>query len=131
MTRPRKESSNSKQKDFNVKYNVQMRGIRTRVCKSGFKQTYGYTSKQCHRLFHLLRNHVTPKDNRGQNAYANPIPESVNSRIRDHIESYPTIQSNYANNDTRYLAANLNIMCSWKGKSFPFEHPEKLKKSVV
>lgn len=40
-TRPRKESSNSKPNDFNVKYNVQVRGKRTRVCKDGFKQAYG------------------------------------------------------------------------------------------
>lgn len=92
-TRPRKEYSNSKPKDFNVKYHVQMRGIRTRVYKSGFKQTYGYTSKQCHGLSHLLQKNVTPKNNRGQNASANAIPESVNSRIRAHIESYPTKQS--------------------------------------
>lgn len=41
--RPRPEAFSRKPRNFNVRYHVVHNGIRTKVCKEGFLQTYGYT----------------------------------------------------------------------------------------
>lgn len=106
--RPRSDGEKSKPKSFNVKYSIQLNGVRTRVCKSAFIDTYSYSKNQLERLSHLLQRNKTPEDKRGKGQSGNAIPESVNSKLREHIDSFPTKVSHYSNSERRYLAANLN-----------------------
>lgn len=105
--RPR-SAGESKPKAFNVKYCILLNGVRSRVCKKAFIQTYNYTKNQIERLSHLLQQNKTPEDKRGKGQSANTIPEIVQSRLKEHIESFPTKVSHYSNSERRYLAANLN-----------------------
>lgn len=107
--RPRPESSTSKPKSFSVKYHILHDGTRTPVCKKAFMTTYGYTSKQCYRLSHLLQLNETPIDKRGKNVSGNAIPGSILSRLRAHIESFPTKRDHYTGKDRTYLQPNLNL----------------------
>lgn len=101
--RPRPEASSRKPRNFNVRYHVVHNGIRTQVCKEGFLQTYGYTSKQCTRLANLLQRNETPTDKRGTNVSGNAIPGSVLFRLREHIESFPTKLDHYTGKERRYV----------------------------
>ncbi|XP_050528134.1 uncharacterized protein LOC126898238 [Daktulosphaira vitifoliae] len=106
--RPRSYGEKSKPKAFNVKYSIQLNGVRTVVYKKSFMQTYSYSKNQLERLSHLLQKNKTPEDKRGKGPSGNAIPESENLKVREHIESFPTKVSHYSNSERRYLAANLN-----------------------
>lgn len=55
--RPRSDGEKSKPKSFNVNYSIRLNGLRTRVCKTSFFQTYNYSKNQLERLSHLLQKH--------------------------------------------------------------------------
>lgn len=82
--RPRSHGEKSKPKSFNVKYSIHLNGVRTRVCKTSFIQTYNYSTNQLERLSHLLQKHQIPEDIRGKGQSGNAIPECVNSKLRKH-----------------------------------------------
>ncbi|XP_072399201.1 uncharacterized protein [Diabrotica undecimpunctata] len=107
--RPRSSSSTAKPKAFSVIYYVVHNGKRTKVCKNGFMKTYGYTAKQCYRLSHLLQLNETATDNRGKNVSGNAIPGSVLSKLRAHVESFPTKVHHYTGKERKYFSANMNL----------------------
>lgn len=107
--RSRPGSSSEKPKAFSVSYSILHNGKRTKVCKNGFMTTYGYTPKQCYRLSHLLQVNEIPTDNRGKNVSGNAIPGSVLTRLRAHVESFPTKTHHYTGKDKQYFSANLNL----------------------
>lgn len=107
--RPRPGSATGKPKAFSVNYYILHNGKRTKVCKNGFMKTYGYTTKQCYRLSHLLQLNETPTDKRGQNVSGNSIPGSVLARLRAHVESFPTKVHHYTGKERKYFSSNMNL----------------------
>lgn len=101
---PKRTSSN--------KYHFTINNADIRVCRAFFESTLGigkrviYTalSKRTHGMFSCY-------DKRGKDAAVNKLDQETIQPVKNHIESFPRMESHYSRKDSRkeYLAHDLNI----------------------
>ena len=108
--RSRKEGAEGRvAHDFSFTYEVLVGDPKEKVCVDAFKSLYGIKISRVRQLCSLLVLGKSPKDLRGKKLGKNAIRGNVRLLIREHIESYPVKQSNYAGKTINYLDARLNV----------------------
>ncbi|KAL2086584.1 hypothetical protein ACEWY4_017643 [Coilia grayii] len=88
-------------------------GRQIRVCKDFFLKTLDVSEKFArsaggHSSSELG---ITPPSKKGRHAPPNKVPESSKDKIREHINSFPKLESHYSRKDTNklYLEGSLNL----------------------
>ena len=110
--KPTKPGENAKRRDLARTYTLRTDGRNVRVCKKLFLDTLGIGRKtvdsamknNCHGVF-------TGRDNRGRHVPANKTTDSKRSLVKEHIESFPLVESHYIRKTSqrKYLAPGLSI----------------------
>ncbi|CAK1597793.1 unnamed protein product [Parnassius mnemosyne] len=115
---PKRHTTEAPQKYRMASYSFKIRvGVNEiPVCLTAFCNIHGVTKGRVRRLQHLISiNILTPKDMRGShksNRYKK-TPEEVLNLVRNHIESFKTMQSHYSlrqDPNCRYLPENLTVL---------------------
>lgn len=81
----------------------------TKVCKNFFLQTLNIGEKMV--MYNINRNQGNCKDNRGRQKGWSTIPKADKDYIRNHIRSFPTLDSHYCRKKSqqKYLERDLSI----------------------
>lgn len=103
----------SKRKN-SIKYRLTTQGNQIRTCKDFFLKTLDITEKFARSALDgqsSINLGISPPSTHGKHAPANKISEERKNLIRNHINSFPTIESHYCRKATtrQYLGENLNI----------------------
>ncbi len=116
----RNKEGRKRSREVAVKYTMQKRceegGQETeniQVCRFFFIGTLGVTDAVLRVVLSKRSSsgHCEETDKRGHHEPPNKLPENVLEKIREHIDSFPTIESHYCRRDTRrlYFSADLSI----------------------
>ncbi|QQP40799.1 Uncharacterized protein FKW44_014967 [Caligus rogercresseyi] len=102
----------SKRKN-SIEYRLTTQGDQIRTCKDFFLKTLDITEKFARSALDgqsSINLGISPPSTHGKHAPANKISEKRKNLIRNHINSFPTIESHYCRKDTtrQYLGENLN-----------------------
>lgn len=83
-----------------------------RVCKAFFLATLNVSGAYVdHALKHKIEGCYASRENRGRHKPHNKTSENLLEGVRQHIESFPSVESHYCRKDTnrKFLAQDLNI----------------------
>ena len=82
-----------------------------RVCKKMFLRTLNITERLITYTMKKAATGFSCADERGKHEPHNKTPERLLNRVRQHIESFPTMAPHYCRSDTnrRFLGSDLNI----------------------
>lgn len=103
-TAPRKQTSR--------KYSLPFKGRKERVCKSFFCKTLDISQAMIHTaLMKRTQSNTSLPDLRGKRPPTNKTPSAQVSWVKQHIESFPVVDSHYCRKDTSkgYLDNNLSL----------------------
>ena len=120
--RPNTSYEKQKPKLKTISYNLKLNGSPVPVCKKAFINAYNVSTKRVRRIANLLQRDEIPVDKRGKQSGHNAIPESINRKIHDHIDSFPVKESHYTTRSYKYLSENLSVKAMYK--LFIAKHPE-------
>ena len=109
--RPRKDSAESSKpaRGATFSYHISTSSGATVVCKKAFINMHAITADRVRRLCSLLVKGQSPKDMRGKGISANSKSDHIVKCVMEHISSFPTKMSHYANKDYSYLSERLNL----------------------
>jgi hypothetical protein len=111
-----KRNTKDAQKNRNItrKYAFTINDTRIEVCKTFYINTLDETNSRIESAFAFRKSGsvVTNTDRRGKHeTRPNKIPDVIRNDIKDHINSFPRVESHYCrkNSQKEYLEANLNL----------------------
>lgn len=112
--RPKDKNRNS-YKQFSFKYYFRVGPNKIQVCKKWYLGTLQISQKPIYNVHKNkdVETNVPKADGRGKNAKSNRgLPLDIRNKVRDHINSFPKIESHYcrANTNRLYLDSNLNLV---------------------
>ena len=99
-------------RNFTLQYNVTIEDVKHKVCKKIFCGTLGISAKAVrYAVEHYTGHGVATSDRRGCHPPFNKIDEAKLNFIREHIRSFPALESHYSRQSTskRYLDAQLSV----------------------
>lgn len=104
---------NSSRRTYTFKYMFFINNQQIEVCKTFYLTSLNISQKPIYNV-HLKKDKVTgvpQRDKRGKGGNHNRISEEQINTVKDHINSFPSIESHYCRYRTakRYIDANLNI----------------------
>lgn len=110
--RPRK-GEDSRENSSTFQYHVLVGSERRQVCLKSFLALHSVTVKRVKRLRSLKLEGKSPVDKRGKHVKKAHLPETK-QLLREHIESFPQKQTQYASKIYNFLDARLNkkLMCT-------------------
>ncbi|CAC5356571.1 unnamed protein product [Mytilus coruscus] len=107
-TKRHRTSKQNSRKQFSYEYNFILGLIKVRVCKEFYLSTLDISARRIQWYF----DHKNPdfEDKKGQHIKYK-IPEAALCIIRDHINSFPRVESHYcrANSSRKYLEPTLSL----------------------
>lgn len=106
------ESSETSRRSFTYVYSLPVENDRVKVCKTFFINTLNISAQVVKTVFNKLGSAgVVMEDRRGKASKNNLLDESVKRSVKDHINSFETIESHYCrkNSSRLYLPATLNV----------------------
>ncbi|CAG9773465.1 unnamed protein product [Ceutorhynchus assimilis] len=111
--RPRKE--NAKQRNNSNKYFFDKNGVKKEVCQNFFCKTLSISNSP---ILHACGNkgdggeYDRQKDKTGKHRPGNKTPEAVIKTVKEHIESFPAVESHYTRKSSKrqYLDPSLDII---------------------
>ena len=89
---------------------------KVRVCREFFLRTLDIGKKTVDvAMSKKVRGAFCSTDKRGKQCSANTIPDEIIDSVKEHIKSFPTMESHYCrkNSKKQYLAQDLNIRKMW------------------
>lgn len=111
------ESSMQKKKNF-FDYYLKRQDLKTQVCKAFFLNTLGISERRIYYYFNNIHSEENgiKKPSKKSNSGRKKIAESKLNHIKEHIDSFPTIDSHYCRSNTskKYLDSNLSIQKMYK-----------------
>lgn len=114
-TRTETERNTKKPRDsrriYSFTYYVEVKGSRIQVCKPYWLGTFAISQKPVYDT-HNKKNIVTGMRTKNRTEKSvKRIDEAKVKDVKDHITSFPTVESHYcrANSSKQYLDSNLNI----------------------
>lgn len=102
----------AKKKNVMRIYSLFIESERVRVCKKFFLKTLSISESTVNQaLSKMVHGHFKGRGERGRHAPAKKTSEERLNEIRNHIESFPTVESHYLRKSSQrmYLAPDLNI----------------------
>jgi len=105
-------SPTKKKKQVARTFSFQVKGQNLRVCKQFFISTLGIGRKTVETALKKKSNTSSPiRDKRGRHTPYNKTPTEDLDSVREHIESFPVLESHYSRKDTnrKYLNTDLSI----------------------
>lgn len=100
-------------RNFSREYNLTVDNIQFKVCKNMFLQTLSISETVVNTTLSKLKNSPTiSKDMRGKHfSRPNVIADDVKNLIKEHISSFPAVESHYIRHDSKreYLESGLSI----------------------
>ena len=93
----------------NVKYFLTIAQHKISVCEKFFLSTLSISKKMVH--YNLSKMIHGRRQKKTKRTAANKTSEAVHTRVKNHISSFPKIESHYCRSDTKreYLESSLNI----------------------
>lgn len=96
-------------RDKQFKYRINTSTNSYVVCQKAFSGIHSITQKRVRRLYELLKNGISPNDERGKNKPGNAKSADTILTILNHINSFPRKQTHYASRVHEFLNERLNI----------------------
>ena len=107
------KTTESSRRKYTAKYFLTVHGEKVRVCRDLFMRTLAETPDRLryHREHKRDIHGGTTADGRGNHKCRNKILDAEKDRIRQHILSFPAVESHYCRSQSqrRYLSQELNI----------------------
>jgi hypothetical protein len=107
----------SGKKKISHQYYLPLGETRQRVCRDFFVKTLNISNKLIQYNMHKKQNGSrVGVDGRGRQASGNKTKEEILQGVRNHIDSFPKMESHYSRRDSvkEYLAHDLNIKQMWQ-----------------
>lgn len=108
-----KGQERKKNRELSIEYSFQKTNVKERVCKTFFMKTLCISWGPIHKALEGRDSSgaFVESDKRGKSESANKTDENIRKQIKEHIESFPSVQSHYTRKDSRrrYLAQSLTI----------------------
>lgn len=130
-TRTETERKTKKPRDsrriYSFTYYVEVKGSRIQVCKPYWLGTFAISQKPVYDT-HNKKNIVTGMRTKNRTEKSvKRIDEAKVKDVKDHITSFPTVESHYcrANSSKQYLDSNLNIAKMYQLYKDKYEDPVK------
>lgn len=104
-------------KTYTCIYSFTVNGTKCIVCREFFKATLNVTDAFMRSSIKKRSSSgILTKDQRGKHRPANKLPEDAERFIRDHILSFPSVESHYCRKKSskKYLDASLNISIMYR-----------------
>ncbi|CAG9826571.1 unnamed protein product [Diabrotica balteata] len=104
-------------KNYTYVYSLTVDGIKLTVCREFFMATLNVTDAFMRSAINKRSsNGVLEKDKRGKHQPSNKLPQDVEEFIRNHILSFPAVESHYCRKSStkKYLDSSLNISIMYR-----------------
>lgn len=118
----RRKADSNKERGASFTYHVLCYGEKLKVCQKAFISLHGISEKRVKRLRDLLMQGKSPKDQRGRHPSQKAVTVPEQTKIQNHISSYPVKESHYSGRTYQYLDARLTIKAMYD--MFKEKHPE-------
>jgi len=117
--RIRNTTGEPKPRSVNHKYHVKINSNLIEVCKICFIKTFGVSNKSIEVIIKKQSKRLSgiiSQDKRGSSTPINKISDEMVNVIKDHINSYPLLESHYSRRHTnkKYLPAGLSLTIMYK-----------------
>lgn len=126
--RKRTKNETSK-KAYSYEYMFYVSGVRIKVCQEFFLNTLNISKN---RVYYFFKKVQDPETNIPRAAIIGKhkkkiIPDDAKQKVRDHISSFPLVESHYCRSNTsrKYLERNLNIQRMYDMYKISVENPVK------
>ena len=108
-----KGQERKKNRELSIEYSFQKTNVSERVCKTFFMKTLCISWGPIHKALEGrdISGAFVESDKRGKSESANKTDKNIRKQIKEHIESFPSVQSHCTRKDSRrrYLAQSLTI----------------------
>lgn len=124
----RKKNSASYIKKFSYRYYLEKNQTLYRVCRTFFLNTLNIDQKRIYYNFKHLKNNLIgsplPRKKKGKHVKFVTPPNKM-SEVREHISSFPAIESHYcrANTNKKYIESSLNLSKMYNLYIQKYENP--------
>lgn len=108
----RRTTCSPSRRTHSLSWSLEIDGVKTNVCKTFFLHTLDISDKVVITAINKKQHGIVQSDRRGKHALRpNSLPASTRENVRQHIRSFPRIESHYLRKDTsrEYLEEGLNL----------------------